>query len=204
VKVATAVGHLVTMGDTATERLRFRETEIGWPLEELLIGGALLEKGEGIDAGDVILALDVPTDELPWLALHPAGEWIGSQLRLGKIPFRWCYRPLLWPAWNARYRRVVRFWSAKDGLDNHVIQALRQRHLAELKVVEPTTVDLVEQLQVELDASRRYLRLVLDGCRQGSWRREHRGPDGTPEDHLWRAAQAVREIEDALDELAGR
>jgi hypothetical protein len=204
VKVATAVGHLMAMGETATERLRLRESDIGWPLEELWVGGALLDKVETIESSDVVLVLDVPAEEVPWLALHPAGEWAGSQLRLGKIPFVWCYRPLLWPAWNHRYRRVVRFWSAKDGLDHDVVEAIRERRLDDLVIVEPTTADLVEQLRAELDVSRRHLRRVLDGYWDSHWRREHRGYDGTPEDHLWRAAQGVREIEDALTELNPR
>ena len=46
---------------------------------------------------------------------------------------------------------------------------------------------------------------LLDGLIErywdGGWRREHRGYDETPEDHLWRAAAAVSEMQDALDEL---
>jgi hypothetical protein len=116
----------------------------------------------------------------------------------------WCYRPLVRPVWNHRYRRVVQFWSAKDGLDDDVVNAIRDRRPDDLTVVEPTPDELLEQLRAELDVSRRHLRLVLDGFWDGNWRREHRGSDGTPEDHLWRAAQGVREIEDALAELDGR
>lgn len=106
--------------------------------------------------------------------------------------------------WSHRYRRVVRFWSAKDGIDHDVMEAIRGGRLDELTVVEPTPAELVEQLRAELDVSRRHLRLVLDGYWEGHWRSEHRGSDGTPEDHLWRAAQGVREIEDALAELDRR
>ena len=50
--------------------------------------------------------------------------------------------------------------------------------------------------------SRRYLRQVLAKYWDLDWRREHTGYDESPEDHLWRAATAVSEITDALDELA--
>ena len=33
------------------------------------------------------------------------------------------------------------------------------------------------------------------------WRRQHKGYDESPEDHLWRAAAAVSEMQDALDGL---
>jgi hypothetical protein len=43
-----------------------------------------------------------------------------------------------------------------------------------------------------------HLRTVLDRFHEPSWRREHKGFGRYPEDHLWFAAEGVREIEDAL------
>jgi hypothetical protein len=70
VKRSTAIGHLVEMADVATERLRLRNTDIQWPLEELWVTGELLGPGDAVDAGSVVVALDEPADELPWLALR--------------------------------------------------------------------------------------------------------------------------------------
>jgi hypothetical protein len=201
VKRSTAIGHLVEMAEVATERLRLRDTEIGWPLEEMWVTGDLLDNADALDAGSVVLVLDVPPEELPWLALHPAGEWVGDQLRLGKRPMRWCYRPLAWPVWNHEQRRLVRFWSARGGLDTAAIEALRSRQLDGLRVVEPSDDELIEQLQEELAASRHHLRAVLDRYWDQGWRREHKSHDDSPEDHLWRAATAVEDIRDTLDEL---
>jgi hypothetical protein len=125
VKRSTAIGHLVEMAEVATERLRLRDTDIGWPLEQLWVTGDLLGLADTLEAGAVVLVLDLPAEELPWLALNPAGEWVGDQLRLGKRPLQWCYRPLTWPVWNHDHRRLARFWSAADGLDATVIEALR-------------------------------------------------------------------------------
>ena len=163
----------------ATERMRLRDTDIGWPLEEMWVTGDLLGLADALEAGSVVLVLDVPAEELPWLALHPAGEWVGDQLRLAKRPMRWCYRPLAWPVWNYEHRR-----------------------LDHLSVVEPSIDDLADQLREELAVSRRHLRAVLDGYWDRDWRREHTG-DESPEDHLWRAATAVAEICDALDIIGG-
>ena len=58
---------------------------------------------------------------------------------------------------------------------------------------------LVEMGEVELEASRRHLRDVLDRYVDRDWRRAHNGYDESPEDHLWRAAQAVTDLLDALD-----
>lgn len=181
--------------------MRLRETEIGWPLEELWVTGDLLTGAETLEAGSVVLVLDLPADELPWLALHPTGEWIGERLRLGKRPIGWCYRPAVWPAWNHEHRRVVRYWSASGGLDEDVIDALRHHRVEGLAIVEPPDEALAAQLRDELDVSRRHLRQTLDRYWDREWRREHKGVDGAPEDHLWRAASAVADMTDALRTL---
>lgn len=200
-KRPTAVGHLAETAEVATDRLRLRDTDIGWPLEELWVTGDLLGLADTLDAGAVVLVLDMPADELPWLAVHPTGEWVGEQLRLGKRPIRWCYRPLTWPVWNHEHRRLVPFWTASDGLDLDVIEALRSRRLDRLVVIEPTSEELVEQIREELAVSRRHLRALLDSYWNRDWRREHNGVDESPDDHLWRAATAVEDMHDALDEL---
>ena len=117
------------------------------------------------------------------------------------VAWRWCYRPLAWPVWNHEHRRLVRFWSAPHGLDPTVIEALRSRSLDRLAVVEPSPGELAAQLREELVLSRRHLREVLDAYWDRDWRRRHKSYDESPEDHLWRAAIAVSEITDALDEL---
>ena len=200
-KRATAVGHLVEMATVASDGLRLREGEIGWPLEELWAGGELLEDRQQLEGGTVVVVLDVPADDLPWLVMHPAAEWVGAQLRLAKRPFSWSYRPALWPVWNQRHRRLVRFWTARHGTDTAVIDALRQSRLGDLPVAEPSAAALVNQLRVELASSEAHLRRVLASYWDLGWRRLQKGPDTSPEDQLWRAAQAVVEIKDALAEL---
>lgn len=85
--------------------------------------------------------------------------------------------------------------------DGTVIDALRTRRLDRLDVVEPTASELTRQLQVELPVSRGHLRTMIERYWDRDWRREHKGYDESPEDHLWRAAAAVSEMQDALDEL---
>jgi hypothetical protein len=185
------------MAEAATDRLRFRTTEIGWPLEELWVAGPLLEPADEIDSGTVILMIDLPPDELPWLAVHPTAEWVGEQLRLGKRPMSWSYRPTVWPAWTCRNWQVARFWSAAGGLDHAVIDALRSGAAAD--VVEPDRASLAEQLGVELGVSKAHLRSILERYWSQDWRRDNRHHT-SPEDQLWRAAAAVTEIEAAITE----
>jgi hypothetical protein len=194
VKRSTAVRHLVEMGEAASEQSRWRGTDIGWPLDEIWASGEFLDEAVELDVGSVVLMLDVSADELPWLSLHPAGESVGERLRLGKRPLLWSYRPSDWPAWNARHRRVVRVWSVAGGTDEIAIEALRTGDFS--AVVTPTPDEFLEQLEMELESSRAHLRRIVAGYWEPEWRRRHRG--ASREDHLWRAASAVTELEDVL------
>ncbi len=180
-KRSTTIRHLVEMAEVATERIRLRETDIGWPLEEMWVTGELLGFAETLEAGAVVLVLNLPAEDLSWLPLHPAGEWAGDQLRIGKRPLQWCYRPLTWPVWNHEHRRLVRFWSASGDLDLAVVEALRSRRLNRVTVVEPSVDELAAQLHEELAVSRRHLRAMLDTYWDRDWRRHHSGHDESPE-----------------------
>jgi hypothetical protein len=201
-KRSTAVGHLVEMAEVASQWLELGDRD-RWPLSEMWVTGELLTLAETLEAGAVVLVLDLPAEELPWLGMHPTGESIGHQLRLGKRPILWCYRPRAWPVWNHQHRRLARFWSAEGGLDSSTIDALRSRRLDRLNVVEPSADELVGQLREELAVSRRHLRSMLSDYWDRDWRRGHKRFDESPEDHLWRAATGVTEILDGLDDLKG-
>jgi hypothetical protein len=198
VKRSTAIRHLTEVADTAGDRLELHASDFGWPLEEMWMAGELLEPVDELDHGSVVLTIDLPPEELPWLAVQPTAEWIGDQLRLDKRPLSWCYRPIAWPPWTYRHRRVVRFWSAATGIDVDTIDALRQRRAVE--VVEPDRDALATQLDVERAVARTHLQSILDTYWDRDWRRDNRY--GTsPEDQLWRAATALTEIDSALDDL---
>ena len=201
VKRSTAIGHLVETAGAASERLRFHDTDIGWPLDELWVTGELLGPTDALDAGAVVLVLDVPADELPWLAIHPVGEWIGDVLRLGKRPYQLVVSA---PRLAGLERRTPPPRAILDG-------TRRPGHRCHRGVADQTasTASQLQSLRMrnwpinstaELAVSRRYLRAALDHYWDHDWRREHSRNGETPEDHLWRAAIAVEDIRKALDE----
>jgi hypothetical protein len=111
--------------------------------------------------------VQVPAAELPWLARHPVGERVGEQLRLGKRPMLWSYRPAGLPVGGP----TTASWCASgraDGNDHAVIDALRHRRFDGLTIVEPTDEELTTQMPDELKRSRRHLRSILDAA--DSWR----------------------------------
>ena len=197
-KFATSVGHLESVGRQADDYLRLRDTDIDWPLAELWVGGALLEGPSELETTPLILMLDAPPEELTWLALHPGGDWICEDLRVTKRPISARYRPTVYPAWNCRDRRVLRFWSSDSGYDDDAVQALRDRQFDRLPIVSPTSAEFESQLQLELELCQQHLNTVMDRYWDRDWRQERKGFGMYPEDHLWRAASAVREIQTAL------
>ena len=123
---------------------------------------------------------------------------MAEQLRLTKLPVLWSYRPAVYPAWNARHQRVVRFWSAKAGPDErsstgwHSAGWTASRSSNRRGLSWPTN-------------SRWSATSAAGGCIRcsttiGTWAggASTMGFGVQPEDYLWRAAEAVDEIEAAL------
>ncbi len=92
---------------------------------------------------------------------------------------------------------MVRFWHASEGLDWQLVEALRVGERVEAVAVSAD--EYVQQMESELVGSRAHLESVLNDYWKPYWRREHRGWGVYPEDHLWRAAEAVHDIETALN-----
>jgi hypothetical protein len=193
-KRTTAVGHLQHIGEEAS---RYAEVQPdGWPLDSMWIADEILDAPDTLNVATVLLLVDVPVEDLPWRSLNQV-EWaISGTLRIPKLPIWQHGRPSSWPAWNAENRRVRRFWSISDGTDMHVIDTLRAGTSLDPIEVEPYV--FVEQMQTELRVSSAHLATVLDEYWEHDWRREHQGYGIHPEDHLWRAAYGLQQIEAAL------
>ncbi len=191
-KYGTAVRHLSEMAETAGSGRDWDE----WVLTAMWTGHEVLGGPQQMGAPHVILMLDIPPDELPWRAIHSQAEAIKYVLRIPKVPVLAYPRPTVLPPWNPIHRRVVRFWDHNDGTDHDVLEALRQR--APLPIVCPTLAEYQAQMLSESNVARARLDQMLDDYWIGNWRKEHRGAGIFPENHLWAAAQALRDTEIAL------
>lgn len=65
-------------------------------------------------------------------------------------------------------------------------------------IATPTPAALREFLTDELPRAEHRLAEVLDGYWESEWRGAHRGHGTHPEHHLWRAAESVRSMREAL------
>jgi hypothetical protein len=171
---------------------------------ELWVGGAILDGVERIDAYDVVLVLQAPAEEVPWLVLHPDAEWFADRLRLTKVEVARFVRSTEHCVHNHRLRELVRVWTP-EGADDALLDRLRRGELAPTDISRPPDdATMAAQLETELAQCRQHLATILDSYHFREWRRAHKGYGVYPEDHLWRAAQGVRELTDALATLQRR
>ncbi len=193
-KRSTALGHI---DHIAAEATRYAEVQPeGWPLESIWIADDILNAPETLDVVTMLLCVDVPVEDLTWQALNRVEVAIAETMGMDKAPIWRHGRPSAWPAWNAQNRRVRRFWHITEGTDTEIIETLRQGKAIEPLAVEPHV--FIEQMQTEHGVSRAHLHHVLDEYWDHQWRKEHKGYGIHPEDHLWRAAYGLRQIEEAL------
>jgi len=193
-KRSTALKHI---DHIAAEATRYAEAQPeGWPLESMWIADEILDAPDTLSVVTVALLVDVPIEDLPWRTLNRAEVAVAQTLRIDKLPLWRHGRPSVWPAWNAENRRVRRFWHTTEGTDTGVIETLREGNRVEPIDIEPH--EFIDQMRAEYRVSRAHLHTVLDEYWEHPWRNEHSGFNIHPEDHLWRAAYGLQQIEEAL------
>ncbi len=193
-KRSTAIRHLEQLAAEAT-----RHAEV-WPEsvhpESMWIADDILDAPDMLDVVTILVRVDVPVEELTWRAINPVEYAIADSLRLPKLPIWQHGRPSAWPAWNAENHRVRRFWHIEEGIDGEVIETLRNGNPIDPIAVAPHV--FIEQMRTEYEVSRTHLNSILDEYWEYPWRREHKGFGIHPEDHLWRAAYGLQQIEEAM------
>jgi len=193
-KRSTAMSRL---SDIADEMDRVAQ----WP-EVTLVGGyvfgGILEPAAAIEHVELALVVAESPATVPWMARPARLEALAESLRLPKLPVSWWWRPAEWPVWNHTISRAVRFWNADGGRDPGAFDGLAAGRLETIDVAAPANrEELLEQVAVERDNARRHLAAVTESFYDREWRRESRGGE-YPESHLWCAAAAYLELDDAV------
>jgi hypothetical protein len=163
--------------------------------------GALLEPAAEIERVELALVVAEPPEVVPWMARPARREALAELLRLPKLPVSWWWRPADWPVWNHSISRAVRFWSFDGGRDQRAFDELESGRLEGAGVEMPAdSGELAAQLLVERDVAREHLASVTGLFYDRDWRRACRGGD-YPESHLWSAAAAYVELDDAVGQF---
>lgn len=199
-KRSTAIGRLVSLAGEATAEVS--GFSVPGEVVELWAAGPVLDPDvDPVEGITVVFSLDIPPALVPWRSRPPAAAMVTHVFRINRLRILPVWRPAAWPAWNAEFRRVARFWTAEDGLDEDLIARLRA---GEPVGEEPEPAEFAAQMRVELEETRRHLDASLDGYYDRRWSQMHRGDGLYPGDYLWWAASGYREIERALSGEARR
>ena len=193
-KRSTAVKHIEHISAEATLYAELQPE--AWPLDSLWLADEILDAPDTLSVATVVLLVDVPVEDLPWRTLNRVEVAIAETLRIDKLPMWRHGRPSVWPAWNAENRRVRRFWHITEGPDTEIVETLRQGNPVRPIEFEPHV--FIEQMQTEYGVSRAHLNTVLDEYWEHTWRNDRKGFNIHPDDHLWRAAYGLRQVEEAL------
>jgi hypothetical protein len=196
-KRSTAMSRLGDVADGLDRAAQWSEvTVVGG-----YVFGALLEPAAEIDRVELALVVAEPPEVVPWMARPARLEALGELLRFPKLPVSWSWRPVGWPVWNHSISRAVRFWNTDGGRDQRAFDGLASGRLEGVVVEMPAdSGELAAQLLVERDAAREHLARVTGLFYDRDWRRECRGGE-YPESHLWSAAAAYLELDDAVGHL---
>jgi hypothetical protein len=170
-------------------------------LWEAYVFGEVLEGADPIEYLQVAFTLNLPPDEVPWCSQPPGTPWLVDTLRLDKGGFAYLWRSRHEPVWNHAIQGPVRFWSI-DGTDDIVLDALRDRRLADLPRLTASPAELQRRTEADLDRALQQLRAVHQNYWDRDWRYEHRGGGRHPEHHLWEAADGYLDLLDALPRSA--
>ena len=202
VKYSTAVRRLGSVAESLSTAASFGEMLV----TDAYVFGDLLNGPESLDVVSVAFVVDLPVSEVPWCARPVRVEALAESLRLNKVPVARWWRPADWPVWNHKVVRPVRIWSRPDGVDEDVLSLVAQQRFDELSYAAPSSRDqFLEQLRIEQRVARQHLNDVLVRYHERDWQRDHRSLGMYPEDHLWWAAEAFRELDEAVrDELSDR
>ena len=174
-------------------------------LAALYVFGPAVEAPESAVLLDVAVALDLPSDHVPWRCVPPAWRTAAEYLRLDRRPVGLAWRSARIAVANHVIRRPLRFWTAGEGVDENAIAAFAAGDCDQLRAAEPAAGLFAERLAGELAVSLAHLRETEARYYDHGWRREHKGGGFYPEHALHDAVSgyldllAATQVSESLD-----
>jgi hypothetical protein len=195
VKRSTAIGRLGDVCDGLDRARQWSDVTVS----AAYVYGPLLDGDDAFESISIALVVDEPAVRVPWRSRPVHLEALAKLVRLDKLPVSWRWRPAEWPIWNHAIPRAARCWTAADGRDQTVLDALQARSTTGLELSQPPNDNAVRrQVEIELAMARADLADVTAKFGDREWRRDHTGHGAYPEDTLWTAAAAFVELDDWL------
>jgi len=190
-KWSRAVHHLEELADACADMAQ-RPTSV-FPLHvtQLWAYAEVLTSRDDLDWLRVVLAVDLPVDEVAWFCPPAGAEHWSHATRLSKNPVVAMWRSTRAPLWNHQIRGPLLTWDESGGIQTDALSALRDGTAEGLRQPEPTQDQMHSRLEAELAVSLRALGSATAAYEQ---RRFSPGKIGPVADVLWRASQGYLDV----------
>jgi hypothetical protein len=196
-KWSRAVHHLEELAHVCADMAGRPATIFPLRVTALWAFGNVLNSRDDLDWLSVVLAVDLPLEEVAWFC-PPAGADHWSQAtRLSKNPVMAMWRSTQAPLWNHRIRRPLLIWDEHGIRDESgdrsvdALSAVRDGTAETLRLPEPTPGEMASRLEAELAVSTRALKSTTAAYEQ---RRFSPGKLEPVADALWRASAGYLDV----------
>jgi hypothetical protein len=190
-KWSRAVHHLEELAHTCADMAQLPTTIFPLHVTQLWAYGEVLSSRDDLDWLSVVVAVDVPVDDVAWFCPPAGAEHWSNATRLSKNPIVVMWRSTRAPLWNHHIRGPLLIWDESVGIATDALSALRDGTAEALRQPEPTEDEMRSRLEAELAVSLRALEAATAAYEQ---RRFGPGKIGPVADALWRASQGYLDV----------
>jgi hypothetical protein len=155
--------------------------------------GEVLASREDLEVLCMVLAVDLPVEDVAWLCPPAGAEHWSNATRLSRMPVVAMWRTTRAPLWNHRIRRPLLIWD-ELGTATDTLSALRTgtaQALEALRSPEPTPEALSSRLAAELTVSLHSLESLTAAYQE---RRFSPGKLEPVADALWRGSAGYLDV----------
>ncbi|HEY5249238.1 MAG TPA: hypothetical protein VIJ15_12405 [Dermatophilaceae bacterium] len=190
-KWSRAVHHLEDLAQVCAEMATRPAAIFPLRVTALWTFGEVLAGRDDLDSLPVVLAVDLPVEDIAWLCSPSGAEHWSHATGLAKRPVVAIWRSTRGPLWNHRIRRPLLIWDESAGIAADALQALRDGTADPLRLPEPTSDELGSRLDAELAVSLQSLESTAATYQQ---RRFTPGRQEPLADALWRATAGYLDV----------
>jgi hypothetical protein len=186
-----AVHHLKELTHVCADMARRPATIFPLRVTALWTFGEVLTSRDDLDFLRVVLAVDLPIDDVAWLCPPAGAEHWSRAAGLSQMPVAATWRTTRAPLWNHHIRSPLLIWDESGDAALDALSALGAGTAEPLRLPEPTPAQMASRLQDELSASLRALASTTAAYEQ---RRFSPGKTQPVADRLWRASAGYLDI----------
>lgn len=200
-KWSRAVHHLDELAHACADMTELPATIFPLRVTQLWAYSDVLTSQDDLDCLRVVLAVDLPIDEVAWFCPPTGAEHWSNATRLSKNPIVAMWRSTRAPVWNHHIRRPLLIWDESEGILVGALAALQDGTAETLRLPEPTPGEMQARLEAELATSHRALESAAANYEQ---RRFSPGKLEPVADALWRASAGYLDVLGASGSGPGR